>query len=184
LIGAPPLPALSSPTGDGEVALREWRLADSDQVAAACSDEQIQLWIPVPSPYTLEDAREYISTRERERLEGRELGLAITPAIDDAKLLGSIAIVRPSLRDRRVELGYWVAPEARGRGVATRAVRLLGDWALRSLPIDRLEIIVAVENVASCAVARAAGYEQEALLRSYLVDRAGVHDAAVFARLR
>jgi len=184
LIAAPPLPALTSPIGDGEIALREWRLSDSEQVAVACADEQIQLWIPVPSPYTLEDAREYISTRERERLEGRELGLAVTSVIDDATLLGSIGIVRPSLRDRRVEIGYWVAPGAPGRGVATRAVRLLAQWALRTLPVDRLELVVAVENEASCAVARAAGFDQEAVLRSYIIDRAGVHDAVVFARLR
>ena len=184
MIDAPPLPALTSPIGDGEIALREWRLSDSEQVAAACAEQQIQLWIPVPSPYTLEDAREYIATRERERLEGRELALAITPVTDDGTILGSIGIVRPSLPDRRVEFGYWVASGARGKGVARRALRLLGQWVLKTLAVDRLEVIVAVENEASCAVARAAGFEQEALLRSYIIDRAGLHDAAVFTRFR
>lgn len=180
----PPLPALGAPIGDGEIALREWRHSDAEQLAVACSDVEVQRWIPVPDPYTIEVARAWIGARESERLAGRELPFAITPAHDDERVLGSVGVVRPALTSRRIEIGYWVAPDARGRGVATRAVGALGDWAVRELGVARLEIIAAIENVASCAVALAAGFEQEAVLSRYLIDRAGVHDAAIFRLLR
>ena len=56
------------------------------------------------------------------------------------------------------EIGYWVAREARGRGVATRAVRLVAGWATSELGLTTLEIVVHEDNAASNAVARAAGF--------------------------
>jgi len=173
----------TEPIGDGELALRDWREEDAPQVAAACNDPEIQRWIPVPSPYRLEDALEYIQMRAAEREAGRELRFALVRRDDESAVLGSIGIVRPSLRDRRAEIGYWLAPTARGHGYTARAVRMLGDWAAAAYELRRLELIVAVDNAASCAVARAAGYRQEAVLSRYIVSGGEEHDAAVFALL-
>lgn len=180
---APALPAPQQPLTDGELTLRPWRESDAEQVAAACSEAEIQRWIPVPSPYRLKDALEYIRARESDREQGRELAFAVVAAGDEDSVLGSIGIVRPSLRDRRVEIGYWVAAPARGRGVAARSVRLLCAWAIDELDLARVEIIAAVDNAASCAVAEAAGFEREAELSRYIVGPDGVYDAAVFALL-
>ena len=173
----------AEPISDGELVLRDWREEDAPQVVAACNDPEIQRWIPVPNPYRLEDALEYIHTGESEREAGRQLRFALVRSEEDSMLLGSIGIVRPSLRDRRVEIGYWLAPAARGHGYTARAVRLLGDWATAAFGLRWLELIVAVENAASCAVTRAAGYRQEAVLARYIVAGGAEHDAAVFARL-
>ena len=54
------------------------------------------------------------------------------------------------------EIGYWVVREARGRGVATRAVRLVCEWAASELGLTTLEIVVHADNAPSHAVARAA----------------------------
>jgi RimJ/RimL family protein N-acetyltransferase len=81
----------------------------------------------------------------------------ITDAADGAPL-GSAGL---ELHDRPAvhgELGYWVAAPARGRGAATRAVRLLSDWALGSLALPLLEIHVLPGNAASRAVARKTGF--------------------------
>ena len=58
------------------------------------------------------------------------------------------------------EIGYWVAREARGRGVATRAVRLACAWAASELGLTTLEIVVHEDNAPSLRVARAAGFTQ------------------------
>ena len=44
------------------------------------------------------------------------------------------------------DLGYWLAPRARGRGVTTRAVLLLSRWAFDSLPVERIEITIEPET--------------------------------------
>ena len=56
------------------------------------------------------------------------------------------------------EIGYWVARAARGRGVATRAVRLVRDWAASELGLTTLELVIHEDNAPSHAVARAAGF--------------------------
>ena len=70
-----------------------------------------------------------------ERDGGRFIGIAVAPEID--------------LAARTAELGYVVAPEARGRGVATDALRLLTEWAFSELGMQRLELLIAVENEGS-----------------------------------
>ena len=85
------------------------------------------------------------------------------------ELLGAAGIVRFERDERRCEIGYWLAPAARGRGVATRAVRILGDWAFASLPVDRIGITAEPGNRASCAVAERAGFTYEGVLRSWQV---------------
>jgi len=85
--------------------------------------------------------------------------------------------------NRRANLGYWVRASETGRGVATRAVRLLIDWAARETDLDRLEIVVALDNNASLRVAEKAGAVREGVLRHRLWIHGVAHDAAVFSIL-
>lgn len=81
------------------------------------------------------------------------------------------------------QLGYWVAPEARQRGVATRSVRLLSRWALGSLRLARVEIRVDVENAASQQVAEAGGFTREGVLRSRAESRGRRWDEVMYSLL-
>jgi RimJ/RimL family protein N-acetyltransferase len=58
------------------------------------------------------------------------------------------------------EIGYWVAAEARGRGVATRAVRLLADWGRAELGLTRIDVLPHRDNAASRRVAEKAGFTE------------------------
>ena len=69
------------------------------------------------------------------------------------------------------EIGYHLAPEARGRGLATAALRLLSDWSLRALPVARLQLTTHLDNPASQRVAEKAGYTREAVLRAWADQR-------------
>lgn len=66
-----------------------------------------------------------------------------------------------------MQVGYWVKREARGRGVATRALRLLSRWAFDELGARRVQLIAQPENLASQRVAEKAGFQREGLLRAY-----------------
>ncbi len=86
----------------------------------------------------------------------------------------------------RGEIGYAVAREARGFGYATRAVRILTDWAFAATHVERVELPIPVGNRRSRAVAERAEYVYEGVLRSYLVLRDGGErqDVTMYARVR
>jgi RimJ/RimL family protein N-acetyltransferase len=165
--------------GDG-IVLRPWRIEDAPAVAAACSDPEIPRWIPfVPSPYTNEDARAYVQGCI-DAPEGR-YPFAVTSPGDD-RLLGSIDMGVNAMRTGHI--GYWVAPEARGAGVCTTALRTLTRWAFEKLELGRLELLTDPDNVSSQRVAEKAGFQREGVLRSHLVHRDGRRrDSVIFSLL-
>jgi RimJ/RimL family protein N-acetyltransferase len=75
-----------------------------------------------------------------------------------------------------------VAPEARNRGVGTRAVRLLSRWAIEELALERIELFANPENEASLRLALSAGYTREGTLRLYR-KRRGVREDLVMHSL-
>jgi RimJ/RimL family protein N-acetyltransferase len=81
--------------------------------------------------------------------------------------------------------GYWLARQARGRGVATRALRLIVDWTLATTSIIRCELYTDVDNERSGRVALRAGFEVEGIRRAWSLDRDGRPiDAAFYIRIR
>jgi RimJ/RimL family protein N-acetyltransferase len=100
--------------------------------------------------------------------DGAFAGVALAPSIDHAT--------------RTAELGYVVAREARGRGVATEALRQLTAWAFE-LGMLRLELLISVDNDASKRVAAAAGYAFEGIRRSAYFKQDLREDTEVWSRL-
>jgi RimJ/RimL family protein N-acetyltransferase len=159
---------------DGDVVLRPFVDADVPAIVAACQDPEIPRWTSVPSPYTEEDARSFLAGAPNVH------SYAVVDAADD-RLLGCAGY--QLLNHSRATFGYWVAREARGRGVASRALRLLSRWALREHGLARVQLIVEPENVASIRVAENAGFQREALLRSYIELHGRRRDVYVYALL-
>jgi RimJ/RimL family protein N-acetyltransferase len=86
-------------------------------------------------------------------------------------------------QERRAAVGYWLAAHARGRGVASRAVRLLAGWSFAQLGTARLELTCAPENEASQAVATRCGFTREGVLRSHMVFKGARRDTVMFSLL-
>ncbi len=158
------LPA--DPLIDGGTALRPWRDSDLQALVAACQDPEISRWTRVPRPYGETDGRAYLLQRYDLVFEGRAAPFAIV-AREDGTLAGSIALIQIEWQHRRAEVGYWLAAAARGRGHATRAVRLICEWA-RTLELERIDLRAATGNRASQQVAERTGFTREAVLRSYM----------------
>jgi len=168
---------------DGRIRLRLHADADIPAIIAACQDPEIPRWTRVPEPYSEADARGWLEQESRGRSLGDLLGLLVVDAADD-RLLGSVGIVHLDREERRCELGYWLAREARGHGVATRAVRMLSAWVFESLPTDRIEIHAEPDNAPSRQVAERVGFSFEGVLRSYFVNKGMRRDAASYSLLR
>jgi RimJ/RimL family protein N-acetyltransferase len=174
----------SPPTLTGElVVLRPWRPDDAESVFAACQDPDIQRWTMVPVPYLRDHASSFVAEVAPSDWSSRR-GAPFAVVGNDGRLLGSCGVVRVDAPHRLGEIGYWVAPWARTKGVASGAVRLATSWAMDELGLARLELHIEPENVASCAVAERAGYVREALLRSKILHRGARRDIVIYSALR
>ena len=165
--------ALEFPIGgidDGIVRLRLHADSDLGRVATASLDPEVLRWTRVPGDNSAEAMRAWIAEWHSGPRE--ELHLIVVDAGSD-ELLGAAGIVRFERDERRCEIGFWLAPAARGRGVATRAVRILAGWAFASLPVERIAI-----------AAERAGFTFEGVLRSWLVIKGERRDAAMYSLLR
>jgi RimJ/RimL family protein N-acetyltransferase len=163
--------------------LRPWRDSDLRSIVDACQDPEISRWTRVPSPYGETDARLYLLQRHDAVATAAMAPFAIVSAVNDEQLLGSISLMSIDWRNARAEVGYWLAADARGRGHATRSVRLISGWGFQSLGLERLELHVATENLTSQAVAERAGFTREAVFRSYFQAKQGRQDMIVYGLL-
>jgi RimJ/RimL family protein N-acetyltransferase len=182
-VGQPSIEFPVEGLSDGSVILRLRSDADEPAVIEACRDPEISRWTRVPDNYGERDAREWAAESARQQRAGEGLHLLIVDA-EDNRLLGSIGLHRIDREERRCELGYWLAREARGRGVMTGAVRLLSAWVFEALPVERIEITVDPANAASRVVAERAGYTFEGVLRSYTTIKGRRRDMTMYSLLR
>jgi RimJ/RimL family protein N-acetyltransferase len=155
----PPLPLPDPELADDTIRLRPPAAADVEAVTEACQDPDIQHFTFVPVPYREEHARDWVRSAPERAAAGEALSLVIADPGDD--LVGTVGLLRPDWTQRTIEIGYWVAPWARGRGLAVRAARLLAPWALSKLRLQRIACDVDVDNAPSRSVAQRAGFVVE-----------------------
>ncbi len=119
-----------------------------------------------------------------ERCEaGRRAGTFEAFAIvEDGEFLGIGVAPRIDHETQTAELGYGLLPAARGRGVATEALRRLTEWALGEGML-RLELLIVVDNIASKKVAERCGYVREGTLRSAYLQAGRREDTEIWSRL-
>jgi len=139
-----------------DLRLRSLAREDAALLAEATSGEsEPALWGPRPAgPYSLQDAQAALTAWEP--VTGGQFSLGI---LRDRRLLGAVGLMPD--RPGSVEVAYWVRPEERGRGIASRAVRAATVWAHRGLAVPRLWLEIKPGNEPSLRVARRAGYRFE-----------------------
>jgi ribosomal-protein-alanine N-acetyltransferase len=125
---------------------------------AAWRDPSVASANPVPSDPSAGAARRWIAGESERRLRGLALDLVISP-FDGDIVWGEVGLRGFDAAIRRAEIGWWVAPEARGRGVAAAAVDLVATWALAEpLGLRQVWARIDPDNAASSRVAAAAGF--------------------------
>lgn len=175
------IPLPNPPLTDGEIVLRPWEPRDAPAVTAACQDPEIPRWTVVPRNYTERHARDFIRGTAGDLASGRELALAVVDG--DDRLLGALGISNFDWQALKAEIGYWIAAEARRRGVGARATRMLAVWALTQLGVERLELLVNPRNEASQRLAERAGFTREGTLRRYRRRHGAPEDLVMYSLL-
>ena len=175
-----PVPALR----DAVVSLRPWRETDVPAKLMAFGDPAVQRfsWSRT-APYTEADAGAYFVEQQQARLRGDALHFALVEPANDDVVLGGGSLYDVDLEQSRAAVGYWLAPAARSRGVATHAVRLLARWAFSRLGLARLELTCGPDNEASQRVAARCGFVREGVLRSHIAFKGDRRDTVFFSVL-
>jgi RimJ/RimL family protein N-acetyltransferase len=166
---------------DGRVGLRTWREDDVPAIVAMSGDPETIRFTSVPDPYDPDSARIWLALQPARLRAGDGVAFAVVAPPDD-RPLGAIGV--RVLHGRGIaEAGYHMAPAARGRGLATAALRLLSRWSFEALPIARLQLTTHLDNPASQRVAEKAGYTREAVLRAWADQRGTRVDLVMWSLL-
>jgi RimJ/RimL family protein N-acetyltransferase len=172
----------SVPLGDGAQLrpLEPWQadefLAHMDRARAA-----VDPWIPWASLST--DPVSARATLQRYAdLAARDAGRLFGIWLEDT-LVGGTMFVNFDAATRVGEIGAWLEPAGQGRGLITRAARLLVEWAFTVRGLHRVEWRCRTDNLASSAVARRLGMRLDGVLREGYVYQGVRYDTQVWSLL-
>lgn len=144
---------LGDDLGDDVVTLRAWSVDDAGWYADSVQDAEVQRFTTDPPTLTAADVAAAITALPD---QPEQVARLITDTATGERL-GNIAL---TCHDGVGDVSYWVAAGARGRGVGTHALRLLGDAAFTQLGLRELRLWTHAENVASQRVAERAGFHR------------------------
>lgn len=141
-------------------------------------------WMPwCHENYVISESEAFIEGLEEKWQNGTVFGFAIFDAITN-EFLGGIGLNQPNKLHKFYNLGYWVRVSCQNQGIASAATRALAKVAFEDLPINRIEIITAIENIPSQKAAEKAGATREGVLRNRLSIGERIHDAAMFSFIK
>ena len=168
---------------DDVIELRPPRKADAEELYLAVQESLAALlpWMAWAHPaYSELDATEWIRRAARAFNDGQEFHF-VARSISSGELLGVIGLNGIDRLNRWGNLGYWVRTSCQGRGYVTRAARLVSGFGLSELNLGRIEILAAVANTRSQAVADRAGAIREGVARRRLRVGDDIQDAVVYS---
>ncbi|WP_454190927.1 GNAT family N-acetyltransferase [Paenibacillus sp. Marseille-Q7038] len=127
--------------------------------------DHIGEWLKFPSiTLKADDSKTFI---ERTRIryakdEGYWLGIWVGD-----ELVGSIGYLYLDQENKKTEIGYWLGKEYEGKGIITKSIKVLINYAFEELQLHKIEIGVARENTRSRAIPEKLGFIREGELRDY-----------------
>jgi RimJ/RimL family protein N-acetyltransferase len=119
----------------------------------------------------------------RARLAMPRSGFHERAIVDGDEPLGVALLFAVVAHEQRAEAGFWLLPEGRGRGAATRGLDLICAWGAEVLGLRRYDAFSDVDNPAAHAVLERAGFSREGLMRGRHARGDGRVDAVAFGRL-
>lgn len=176
-----PVPTLTTPR------LRLTPLDAVDDLEAyfhLVADPEVALYIGIEPLTALAEADKLLAGFARAVANGSEFHWGVRPLDPaDNTLLGSVNLQWNRPR-RRAETGYYFARRYWGQGYGKEALAAVLDFGFGALGLNRIEAMVYPENVASSALLRSLGFQQEAYLREHAWEKGRYWDDLIFGLLR
>jgi len=164
-----------------ELVLRPWRGDDAPWVVPIGQDPEVARWAHLPQPFGTDEAVAYADAALALWRDGTGASFVIEDR-SDGRPLGAVTRFGPE--GHAATLGLWLAPDARGRGVGTRALRLVIDWTFATTAAQRVDCYIEVGNEPSMRMVERVGFHREGLLRAWDVGPDGPMDCVVWSIVR
>lgn len=177
------IPPLPQPMWDGPVGLRLTAPSDIPEILIAHQDDaQLHVRLGAERPPSGAQLGRELEEAAQNRALGRRVTLTILESRPD-ECRGQIYVHGIDWEQARGSIGIWVAPGARGRGLARSALRLAAGWLFDASGLERLALVTDPDNEAMVKAARGAGFVYEGLLRSYGFERGRRRDMVLLSLL-
>ncbi|CAL5416133.1 unnamed protein product [Camellia sinensis] len=173
----------SKPDGDdhdefSEITLRPFDLSDTDDIMVWATDNKVSQFCTWNTYTSREQAIDFIENIAIPHPWLRAICLK-------NRAIGSVSVMPSSgIGASRGEIGYALASEYWGRGIVTRAVKMVVSSVFSEWPhLERLEGLVYVDNLGSQRVLQKAGFQKEGVLRKYVTVKGRSRDIVIFSLL-
>jgi ribosomal-protein-serine acetyltransferase len=167
------------------IKIRPYRTGDAGALFEAARESVADVfpWLSWCHPeYEISEAHEWIARQVELFAKGTQYEFVI--ASEAQGFLGACGLSHLDLINRSANLGYWVRTSVTDQGVASAAARSVVEWAFSSTDIERIEVVAAVTNKRSQAVAEKTGASREGIARSRLFVHDRFHDAVVYSIIK
>lgn len=168
---------------DESILIRPYCEDDAEHLYSGVRESipEVSKWLPwCHENYSIEESREFISSRKLASQGDEWYSFAVFEKSSNT-FVGGVGLNFINRVHQFGNLGYWVRTSATGRGFATRATRLAARFGFTQLGLRRIEIVAAVNNVASQKVAEKAGAIRESVARQRLLIRGESLDAVIYS---
>ena len=166
------------------ITLRPINPRDAEDIYRSCQDPLITQFTTLPANYSLDNAITFSGAGAIKRHTNRtELVFVIESSeLTDTSFAGVISLHTIDFPNHKASIGYWLAKEARGKGIGTAAAELITEYGLMTMGFRRIDALVVVDNEPSKQLLIKAGYQLEGILRQYSTSKDGTQvDMALFA---
>lgn len=164
------------------ILLRPWRHEDSGALFLIADNKKIadNLRDGFPNPYSYDDAIKWLNMVIPENSPVKFFAIEV-----NGSLAGSIGIVtKTDIYRKNVEIGYYVAEEFWGKGIATKAIKAVTKYAFETFDIVRVYAEPFAQNISSRRVLEKAGFKLEATFRSNVVKNGLILDSCIYSILK
>ena len=164
------------------IILRPWSIGDAGQLAVIADNKKIadNLRDGFPFPYSLKDAKDWLNIILPENYPPRFFAITV-----DKKLVGSIGIVtKTDIYRKNFEIGYFLAEEQWGKGIATQAIKAATSYAFKDFDIVRVYAEPFSDNTGSRRALEKAGFTLEATLSRNVIKNNIIKDSCIYSVLK
>lgn len=132
-------------------------------------ENDAQMWADsnTHNPLSQYDLREYIASSTGDIYKDGQLRLMID---DEGSTMGCIDLFDFDPRNRKAAIGMYIAPHARGKGIGTKAVKLIEEYAFGFLKLRMLYAIIAINNTACSTIYKKEGYQPSSILKAWTIE--------------